>query len=387
MLRKIAGVGMLIAAIGAGGLAGCKKPAGEAAQSSTVIPIGQYASLTGGTASFGINADKGLTLAFDTVNAAGGVLGKQIKLETLDDASDLTQAVTVVQSLIDHGNVAIVGEIASKRSLAGGGICEKNHIPMLSPGSTNPAVTVKDGQVRQYVFRVCFTDTLQGQVDGQFGLEQGWKHVGVLVNSEEDYSEGLADAFEKAYAAGGGEVVDEETYTGSTVDFEAQLQRMKQKNPDAVYVPGYYNDVKLILQQAKQLGIDVPFWGGDGWDGGDLVDLPEAQGMYYSDHFSAEDPRPEVQAFVKAYEAKNGGQVPDAMAVLGYDAGMVLADAIKRAGSADPAAITAALAQTKDFPGISGKITIDADHNAKKTIDMLKIQNHKPTLFKAYPPS
>jgi branched-chain amino acid transport system substrate-binding protein len=384
MLRKIAGLGILIAVIS---VVGCKKQAGEGAQSSTEIPIGQYASLTGGTASFGTMTDNGLELAIEQVNNSGGVLGKKLHLYTEDDASDASQAVTAVQKLVNgDGVVAVIGEVASKRSLAGGGICQQAHIPMISPSSTNPKVTVDDqGQVRKYIFRICFTDTSQGLVDGEFALEQGWKNVAMLTNSEEDYSRGLADSFKKSYGAKG-HICEEATYNNSAVDFQAQLEKIKSQNPDAVYVPGYYTEVLLMLPQAKQLGLNVPFFGGDGWDSADTLKLPAAQGDYYSDHFTAEDSRPEVQAFVKAYRAKYNNADPDAMAVLGYDAGMVLVDAIKRAGSADPEAITAALAQTKNYPGASGVITIDADHNAQKTIYMLQIKDQKAVLAKAYPP-
>lgn len=363
--------------------AGCKRQT----QSGNEIVLGEYASLTGPTASFGQSSHEGLTLALEEINAQGGVLGKKIRVITEDDGSDANQAVNVVQKLVNaDGVAAVIGEVASKRSLAGGGVCEQYRCPMLSPASTNPDVTVENGKVKPYIFRICFTDTFQGRIDGKFGLEQGWKNVALMTNVDEDYSKGLSDNFKKAFGAGGGRIVAEESYSGDTKDFKSQLSRIKDKNPDAVYVPGYYNEIGLILPQAKQVGLTVPFFGGDGWDSPQTVKLPEAQGAFYSDHFSPEDPRPEVQHFVQAYRAKYGGRTPDAMAVLGYDAMRVMADAIKRAGKADRQAITDALAQTKDFPGASGTISIDAEHNARKPIVILQIKNDTATLYKTYPP-
>ncbi|HSU67559.1 MAG TPA: ABC transporter substrate-binding protein [Tepidisphaeraceae bacterium] len=360
--------------------AGCKQK-----QNTNEIVVGEFASLTGATASFGQSSHEGLVLALEQINAQGGVLGKQIRVITEDDASDANQAVNVVQKLVNSNNVcAVIGEVASKRSLAGGGVCDQYHCPMLSPASTNPDVTVENGKVKPYVFRICFTDTFQGRIDGKFAAGQNWKKVAVMTNVDEDYSKGLSNSFKKAFA-GSGEIVAEESYSGDTKDFKSQLSRIRDKSPDAVYVAGYYNEVGLILPQAKQVGLNVPFFGGDGWDSPQTVKLPEAQGDFYSDHFSPEDPGPEVQKFVKAYQAKYG-KTPDAMAVLGYDSMRVIADAIKRAGKPDRQAITGALAQTKNFPGASGTITIDAEHNARKPIVILQIKNQTATLYKTYPP-
>lgn len=363
-------------------VAGCK----QQSQNGSEIVLGEYASLTGPTASFGQSSHEGLALALDEINAAGGVLGKKVRVITEDDASDANQAVNVVQKLVNaDGVAAVIGEVASKRSLAGGGVCDQYRCPMLSPASTNPEVTVENGKVKPYVYRICFTDTFQGNIDGKFGLGQGWKKVALMANVDEDYSKGLSASFKKAFTGGAGEIVAEESYSGDTKDFKSQLSRIKDKNPDAVYVPGYYNEVGLILPQAKQVGLSVPFFGGDGWDSPQTNKIPEAQGDFYSDHFSVEDPRPEVKHFVQAYQAKYG-KTPDAMAVLGYDAMRVVADAIKRAGKADRQAITDALAQTKDFPGASGTISIDAEHNARKPIVILQIKNDTASLYKTYPP-
>ena len=360
---------------------GCK----QQKQNANEILIGEYGSLTGATATFGQSSHEGLELALDQINKSGGVLGKQIRVITEDDRSDANEAVTAVQKLVNSDDVlAVIGEVASKRSLAGGGVCEQYHCPMLSPSSTNPDVTIEGGKVKTYIFRICFTDTFQGRVDGKFGAEQGWKKIAMMTNVDEDYSKGLAKSFRTEYTKAG-TIVDEESYGGDTQDFKAQLSRIKQANPDAVYIPGYYNEVGLILPQAREIGLDVPFFGGDGWDSPLTLALPAAQGNFYSDHYSSEEKRPEVQEFVKAFQDKYH-KTPDAMAVLGYDAMRVMADAVKRAGKADRQAITDALAQTKDFPGASGTITIDAEHNARKPIVFLQVKDHKDTLYKIYPP-
>ena len=369
---------LIVAAFAA---SGCK----QKSQNTNDIVVGEFASRTGQTASFGQSSHEGTMLALDQINAEGGVLGKQIRLIPEDDGSDANQAVNVVQKLVNSdGVVAVLGEVASKRSLAGGGVCEQYHCPMLSPSSTNPQVTVENGKVKPYVFRICFTDTFQGRIDGKFASGQGWKKVAIMTNVDEDYSKGLSESFRKAFTPDG-QVVAEESYNGGMQDFKSQLLLIKEKNPDAVYVSGYYNEVGLILPQARQIGLDVPFFGGDGWDSPQTQALPAAQGCFYSDHFSPEDPRPEVQKFVQAYQAKYN-KTPDAMAVLGYDSMRVVADAIKRAGKADRQAITDALAQTKDFPGASGTITIDAEHNARKPIVILQIKNNVAALYKTYPP-
>lgn len=361
--------------------AGCK----QKQQNANEIVLGEFASLTGPTATFGTSSDRGLQLALEEINASGGILGKRVRVIPEDDNSDANQAVNVVQKLVNSDNVlAVIGEVASKRSLAGGGVCDQYHCPMLSPASTNPEVTVENGKVKPYIFRICFTDTFQGRIDGKFAAQQGWKKVAVMTNIDEDYSKGLAKSFRKEFTKTG-TIVADESYGGDTQDFKSSLSRIKEKAPDAVYVPGYYNEVGLILPQAKQVGLDVPFFGGDGWDSPLTRKLPEAGGDFFSDHYSADDPAPQVQNFVKAYEARYH-ETPDAMAVLGYDAMRVMADAIKRAGKLDRQAITEALAQTKDFPGASGTITIDADHNARKPIDILQLKNGTAVLYKTYPP-
>lgn len=358
---------------------------GSSGSSGNEIVLGEFASLTGGTADFGTSSHAGLELFINQANGKGGVLGKQVKLITEDDRSDVTEAVNAVQKLVNKDNVlAVIGEVASKRSLAGGNVCQKYKTAMLSPASTNPAVTVENGKVKDFVFRICFTDDFQGLINGKFALDQGWKRVAVMTNQEEDYAKGLSASFKKAFTEGGGEVVAEAQYTNRDKDFKALLNNLKQSNPDAVYVPGYYTEVKLLLPQARQIGMKMPFFGGDGWDSPETLAIgPDAEGCFYSDHYSADDPSEKVQAFVKAYRDAYG-RTPDAMAALGYDAGGVMLKAIADAGKADRQAVRDALAKVADYDGVTGKITIDPSHNARKPIVVLRITSGKAALHRTF---
>lgn len=353
--------------------------AGAAAVSSAHaddIRIGQYVSLTGTTATFGQSMNKGVTMAIDEANAGGGILGQKVKLITEDDQSKPEEAKIAAIKLIKQQRVvALLGEIASSRSLAAAPEAQRAGIPMVSPASTNPKVT----QVGDYIFRTCFIDPFQGSTMAKFAHDTlKVNQVAILKDVKNDYSVGLAEFFERTFTGLGGQVVATESYSEGDTEFRAVLTAIRAKNPQAIYVPGYYTEVGLIARQARELGLKVPLLGGDGWDsektleiGGDAVN-----GSYYTNHLSAEDPSPVVQGFIQKYKARNG-EVPDAMAVLGYDAARILLDAIKRAGSTEGAKIRAALASTKDFPGVSGSITIDADRNSKKNIVVLKIDGGK----------
>jgi len=346
----------------------CKRNGGSS--NSNEIVLGEYASMTGDTATFGQSSHKGLVLAIEQANKAGGVLGKKIKLITEDDQSNQDQANSAVQKLISRDKViAIVGEVASSRSLAGGSVCQKSKVPMLSPASTNNTVT----EIGDYIFRICFTDDFQGAVCGRFATKKGWTKIAMLVDVKQDYSKGLAKSFRDSYKTGS--IIIEEGYKSGDRDFKAQLTKLKGLSPDSVFVPGYYGDAILIIRQAREIGLNVPLFGGDGWDSPETLKLGSiGNGCYYTDHFHREDPRPEVKKFISDFHARYG-EDPDAMAVLGYDAGGVMIDAIKGAGKAEPAAIRDALAATKDFPGVTGKITIDEKRNARKPIVILELRD------------
>jgi branched-chain amino acid transport system substrate-binding protein len=344
------------------------------------IVIGEYGSLTGGTATFGTSTDEGLRLALDQINAAGGVLGRQIRVVVEDDQSKPEVAVTAVQKLISEDHVsAVIGEVASSRSLAAAPVCQRARIPMLSPASTNPKVT----QQGNYIFRSCFIDPFQGAAMANFAMtaDNGpkAKKFAILYDVKNDYSVGLRKFFTDTVIKNGGRIVGDESYGEGDIDFKAQLTKIKNTNPDAIYVPGYYTEVGLICRQARDLGISVPLMGGDGWDSEKTFEIGRdaVNGCYFTNHYSPDENRPKVKEFVAAYKAKYNGKMPDAMAILGYDAMGLMADAIKRAGGTDGRQIRDALAKTKDFPGASGNITIDADRNAQKPIVVLKIQDGK----------
>ncbi len=335
------------------------------------IAVGEFASLTGGSASFGQSSHKGTALAIDEINAAGGVLGRKLRLITEDDQSAAGQPATIVRKLISQDKVvAILGEVASSKSLEAAPICQQNKVPMISPASTNPKVT----EVGDYIFRVCFIDPFQGTVMSKFALSKGWKNVAVLTDKKQDYSVGLAQFFVKDFTGSGGQIVKDQTYVTGDKDFKAQLTSIKAAKPEAIFVPGYYAEVSLIARQAKLLGIKAPLLGGDGWVGDSLLKVAgnALDGSFFSCHFSADDKSAAVQDFVAKYKAKYGA-VPDDMAALGYDSAVILVEAIKRAGSTDGEKLRDAIAATKEHKGITGVITLDAQRNAQKPAVILTI--------------
>jgi len=354
---------------------GCKKSAETTENSGDTIKVGEFASLTGSEATFGQSSHKGTQLAVDEINAGGGVLGKKIELLTEDNQSQAGQSATVVRKLISSdGVVAMLGEVASSRSMEAAPICQESKIPMISPASTNPKVT----EAGDYIFRVCFIDPFQGTVMADFARRTlHLTSVAVLSDVKSDYSMGLAKFFKAGFADGGGKIISDQNYSGGDKDFNAQLTAIKAANPDGIFVPGYYTEVGLIALQAKQLGLNVPMFGGDGWESSSLVPIGGAalEGDYFSTHFSPEDSSPTVQSFVKNYKAKYNNETPDAMAALGYDSAMMLADAMKHAGSTDGAKVRDALAAEKNFPGVTGNITMDANRNASKPAVILAIKD------------
>ncbi len=339
------------------------------------IPVGEYASLTGSEATFGINSDNGVQLAADEINNAGGLLGHKVKLVVEDDQSKPGQPSSAVKKLINSDKVvAVIGEIASSRSLEAAPICQEAKVPMISPGSTNPTVTTKG----DYIFRVCFIDPFQGTLMAKFALDTlHAKKVAILSDVTSDYSKGLTQYFTEYYKSHGGQIVIERSYSGSgkDKDFRAQLTAIKSAAPDAIFVPGYYTEAGLIGKQARILGLKVPLLGGDGWDSPKLAEIAgnSLDGCYFSTHFSPADQAPKVQDFVKKYQAKYK-TMPDGMAPLGYDAMMILASAIKDAGSTDGSKVRDALAKVKDYDAVTGMITIDANRNATKSAVVLEVQ-------------
>jgi branched-chain amino acid transport system substrate-binding protein len=368
-----------------------KQPAGEggpqgaapqgaapAGSPTDKILLGHVGSLTGLSATFGLSSDKGIQLAVDEVNSAGGVKGRQLALKTYDNQGKPEESAVAATRLIVEDRVAVLlGEVASTRSLAMAPIADAKRVPMISPSSTNPKVTKDGARTRPYVFRVCFIDPFQGTVMAKFARnELKLSKVAVLRDVGNDYSVGLADFFLSKFKELGGSIVDDQSYKEGDQDFKAQLTAIKAKAPEAIYVPGYYTDVGLIARQARELGIRAPLMGGDGWDSEKLYEIggKALDGSYFSNHYSPEDPSPRIQDFVKRYKERFGG-VPDSLAAQAYDAAKIAADAMTRAKDLSGDAIRAAIEATKDYPGVTGTISIDSDHNAVKPAVVLKIEN------------
>lgn len=339
------------------------------------IKVGEFASLTGKEAAFGQSSHKGTLLAIEELNATGGVLGKKIALVTEDNQSKAGESATIVKKLISRDKViAILGEVASSRSLEAAPICQNARIPQISPSSTNPAVT----ETGDYIFRVCFIDPFQGLVMAKFAQETlKVRKVGLLTSVSSAYSVGLAKYFKERFVADGGSVAIEQKYSEGDKDFKAQLTALKAAGVDGIFVPGYYTEAALICKQAKDLGLSLPIFGGDGWEAPQLVEIggSAVEGTYYSTHYSPENQTPAVTAFVAKFRQRWNGETPDAMAALGYDSAMVLIDAMKRAGTTDGPKVRDALAATKDYRGITGNTTLDTQRNATKSAVVVMIKN------------
>jgi len=353
------------------GCGGGSEPGGEDAGP---IRIGHYASLTGDTATFGQSADRGIRMAVAEANARGGVLGRPVEVVTEDDRSLTEEARSAAQKLIQRdGVVALLGEVASSRTLAAAPEAQRAGVPMITPASTNARIT----KVGDYIFRTCFADPVQGAVMARFARDElGVERVAILQDFRQDYSVGLAEAFREEFEALGGEVVADERYTSGDIEFRAQLTSIRATRPDAIYVPGYYTEVGLIAKQARELGIEVPLLGGDGWDSARTLEIggEAIEGSYFSTHYAADSERPEVQEFVRRYREQHG-EVPDGMAVLGYDGAGLLLDALERAGSTDPVALRDAIARTEGYQGVTGRITIGPDRNARKDAVVIRIRD------------
>ena len=373
-------------------LVGCEKkasapppapgPAGAAAATGTpgvfgdTILLGEVGSLTGSEATFGISTRNAIELAINQVNAAGGVKGKKIEVRVYDNQSKPEEAAQAANRLINQDNVLLIlGEVASSNSMAMAEKAQPAKVPMISNASTNPKVT----EIGNYIFRVCFIDPFQGYVMAKFAHDNlKLNKVAVLRDLGSAYSQGLADVFERKFTEMGGKIVARETYTKGSTDFRSQLTAIKRESPEALYIPGYYNDIGIIARQARELGITATLMGGDGWDSEKLFELggSAVEGSYFSNHYSPDDPSPRVQKFIADYKAAYGS-VPDSLAALGYDAAMVAVDAIKRAPSFDRAAIRDAIAQTKNFHGVTGSITLDEKRNATKSAVVLEVGKGK----------
>lgn len=366
-------------------LFGCPPKEGGASGKNTAvsgneIPVGEYGSMTGLQATFGQSTHNGILMAADEINSAGGVKGKKIKVISEDDQSKQEEAANTVTKLISGNNVvAIIGEVASSNSLAAAPIAQANKVPMISPSSTNPEVTKKG----DYIFRMCYIDPYQGKALANFAINDlKVKRAAILRDVKSDYSMGLSQFFKDEFTRLGGKIVGDQSYSNGDSDFKAQLTTIKQTSPQIIFVPGYYNDVGQIAIQLRDLGMQQPLVGGDGWESPKLFEIggKALDGCFYSNHYHSDDPAPEVRSFVEKFKERYGAK-PDALAALGYDSMKVLADAMNRALKLDTKDIRDAIATTKGYVGVTGIINMGADRNPiDKKLVVLEIRNNATTL-------
>ncbi len=380
MMKRFAKTGYLLALlVGIAGLvAGCSDGAGKGD-----IKIGMVYELTGSTASYGTSAANGAKLAFKEVNAAGGVLGKQLQIITADNKGEPSESANAMTKVITQDRVvAVTGFTVSSCGIAGSVVAEDNKIPFVAAATVNPKVTMDErtGKVKNYTFRACFIDSFQGTVAANFAFTSlKAKNAAILIDNSSDYSKGLSAVFKEVFTAKGGQIAAEQAYLQKDQDFKSTLTAIKAQNPELIYIPGYYEDVGKIIKQARELGITVPILGGDAWDSPKLAELGGAQALnntFFTNFYSVEDKNPVSNAFIEAYK-KEYGQLPDSMAAMGYDAANLLVDAIKRANSTDSAKIREALAATKNFKSVSGDMALNENHDAVRGVVIMEMKDGK----------
>ncbi|MFE6169948.1 ABC transporter substrate-binding protein [Viridibacillus arvi] len=388
-LKRFASV-FLASSLIIGALAGCGAKDGATSggsssggKDSDVIKIGMNLELSGGVASYGSGVAAGAELAIAEINEAGGIDGKQIKPVKIDNKSDAAEATSAAIKLATQEKVvAQIGSATSGNTVAAVQIANKNKMPIIGPSATSTTVTVnEDGSVNDYAFRTCFIDPFQGKIAANFATNTlKLKNVAIYADSSSDYAKGLAKSFKETVEANGGKVVAEEAYIAKDTDFKSILTRLKSKKPEFIYIPGYYEEVGLIVKQAREAGIDVPLMGGDGWDSPKMVELAGKDALnntFFTNHYSSEDPDEKIQKFVSAFKAANKDKAPDAFNALGYDTVYWLKDAIERAGSTDGEAVQKALAATKDLPLVTGTFSVDENHHPVKTATVLEFKDGK----------
>jgi branched-chain amino acid transport system substrate-binding protein len=357
----------LIAACGRAGKDVVVKPVED-----NKVRLGAFMSLTGDTAQYGISALNGMRMAVEEANGAGGAAGRRIELIVQDTRSDAVETEVVVRRLAQEAHVhALIGEVVSSRSLAAARVAQAERVPMLTPSATSPEVTAQG----DFIFRSCYTDTFQGAAIAHFAAGAlGARRAAVLLDQDQRYSVELARYIREEFARQGGEVVVEQEYREGAADFSVQLAEVGASKPDVIFIPGYYLEAGLLARQAKQIGIDAPLIGGDGWDSPRLYEIggQALAGDFFSSHFSAEDPDPQVQRFVADYR-RLFGSTPDSFAATSYDAARIMLAAIARAPSLERTAIRDSLAATRDFPGVTGNVTFNAERNALKPVVVIRI--------------
>ncbi len=341
----------------------------------STIKIGYFGDLSGPTFNFGQSAINGVLMAADEINQAGGINGRRIDVVIEDDGGSPEEAARLTAKLIDQDKViAIIAGGTSGNSRAAAPKAQSSHVPMISPSSTDPAVT----QAGDYIFRACFVDSFQGEVMANFAANTlKAQKAAILFDFNSSYGRGLTDYFKLSFAKLGGRIVSEQSYAQGDEDFKGQLSTIRSAEPDVIYIPGYYGDVTRIAKQARMIGLTQPLLGGDGWDAPELWQLggDALNGAYISTHYSIDDPSVAIQTFVDGYKRRYQNLVPDAHAALAYDAARLLADAIQRAGTTQSPELRDALAQTKNFAGVTGVISMDTERNAVKPAVVLQLQD------------
>ena len=371
-------IAMSIALTGCGG----GEKAKPAAQTNE-IKIGGNVEMTGGVANYGNQALSGMKLAFKQVNASGGVLGKKINLILADNKSEPAEAANATTKLITQDKVSIVmGPIVSSNVLATVKIAEDNKVVVMTPTGTNEKITVDNGKVHPFAFRACFIDPFQGRVMANYATKSlKVKTAVIYIDSSSDYSKGVAAAFEETFVKNGGKVAGKEAFLQKDQDFKATLTKIKALNADIVFIPAYYEEVGKIVKQARELGINQPLLGTDGWDNPKVVEIAGAAALnntFFSNHYSSQDSDPNVRKFIEAYKAEYKEE-PSSMAALGYDAAMIVVDAIKRANTTDAAKVKEAMEQTKNLQVSTGIVTMDSNHNPIKSAVVIEMKDGKQT--------
>lgn len=366
--------GSMLTGCGSSGQSGNK-----VADNASTIKVGLSYELSGGVATYGQSSVDGVKLAIKEINEAGGINGKTIELVEYDTKSDEAEATTLGKKLMGQDKViAILGPATSGAFKAEIPDANNYKVPVISGSATADDVTVANGKVQEYAFRICFSDSYQGTTMATFAAEKlGASKAVILKDSTSDYALGLAKNFTSTFTAAGGEIVAEESYTTNDKDFNAILTKVKDLGAEVIFIPGYYQQAGLIIKQARDLGIDLPILGADGFDSPDLVGLAGAENLndiYFSNHYSSLDQDPMVQDFIAAFKAEYGRE-PDAFNALGYDEAKFLCDALSRTEKLDSVSLQKALCETTDFKAVTGTLSVDENHNAVKAIVVIKLEN------------
>lgn len=346
------------------------------------IKIGINYELSGENATYGQGSVEGIELAIEEINAAGGINGKKIIPVKYDNQSTPSEATILANKLVSQDKVlAILGPATTGCFTSEIPVANKNKVPIATGSATGDNVTfAADGSVHEYVFRICFFDSFQGQVMANFAAENlSAKNAAIIMDSSSDYGKGLAENFVKTFTESGGNIVAQEAYVAGDTDFNAILTKIKALNSDVIYIPGYYNEAGLIIKQARNLELNQPILGADGFDSPTLVDLAGASALndvYFTNHYSSLDEDPMVLEFIKTFEAKYGKK-PDAFNALGYDLARFVADAIGRAEKLTGEAVKDALEATENFAGVTGTLSVDENHNPVKSIVVIGLKDGK----------